>query len=204
MRAETDVSLLRIGTELGGRDHSTVLHACDKIDRETPRERGAAARAGRGPGAHLLRLRLEAARRRSRATVAAAATALDRRRRDVTASRAAEPGFQDTALRLRGRLQVVRRHGAEPSPRDLGRPRLDGRAIPVDERGPPSVQRSLRQWESRAADRGLWNMHRRCSPTGSEQADFVDDRRAVHRGRSGRPDVRRCVDAGSCPPSSTP
>jgi len=35
MRAETDVSLLRIGAELGGRDHSTVLHACEKIDRET-------------------------------------------------------------------------------------------------------------------------------------------------------------------------
>jgi chromosomal replication initiator protein len=34
MRAETDVSLLRIGAELGGRDHSTVLHACDKIERE--------------------------------------------------------------------------------------------------------------------------------------------------------------------------
>ncbi|HEY8168300.1 MAG TPA: chromosomal replication initiator protein DnaA [Candidatus Limnocylindrales bacterium] len=33
MRNETDVSLLRIGAELGGRDHSTVLHACDKIDR---------------------------------------------------------------------------------------------------------------------------------------------------------------------------
>jgi chromosomal replication initiator protein len=35
MRAETDVSLMRIGQELGGRDHSTVLHACDKIDKET-------------------------------------------------------------------------------------------------------------------------------------------------------------------------
>jgi chromosomal replication initiator protein len=35
MRAETDVSLLRIGQELGGRDHSTVLHACDKINRES-------------------------------------------------------------------------------------------------------------------------------------------------------------------------
>ena len=35
IRAETDVSLLRIGQELGGRDHSTVLHACEKIDRET-------------------------------------------------------------------------------------------------------------------------------------------------------------------------
>jgi chromosomal replication initiator protein len=34
MREETDVSLLRIGAELGGRDHSTVLHACDKITRE--------------------------------------------------------------------------------------------------------------------------------------------------------------------------
>ncbi|MEO5918102.1 MAG: chromosomal replication initiator protein DnaA, partial [Candidatus Limnocylindrales bacterium] len=35
MRSETDVSLQRIGAELGGRDHSTVLHACDKITRET-------------------------------------------------------------------------------------------------------------------------------------------------------------------------
>jgi chromosomal replication initiator protein len=35
MREETDVSLMRIGAELGGRDHSTVLHACDKINRET-------------------------------------------------------------------------------------------------------------------------------------------------------------------------
>jgi chromosomal replication initiator protein len=34
MREETEVSLLRIGAELGGRDHSTVLHACDKINRE--------------------------------------------------------------------------------------------------------------------------------------------------------------------------
>ncbi len=37
MRAETDVSLLRIGAELGGRDHSTVLHACDKIEKELQR-----------------------------------------------------------------------------------------------------------------------------------------------------------------------
>ena len=56
MRAETDVSLLRIGAELGGRDHSTVLHACDKIDREIAGERGPAARAGRRPRAHLLGL----------------------------------------------------------------------------------------------------------------------------------------------------
>jgi len=34
MREETDASLLRIGAELGGRDHSTVLHACSKITRE--------------------------------------------------------------------------------------------------------------------------------------------------------------------------
>ena len=34
IREETDISLLRIGAELGGRDHSTVLHACDKINRE--------------------------------------------------------------------------------------------------------------------------------------------------------------------------
>ncbi|CAN5843576.1 chromosomal replication initiator protein DnaA [soil metagenome] len=37
MRAETDASLLRIGAELGGRDHSTVLHACGKIDKEAAR-----------------------------------------------------------------------------------------------------------------------------------------------------------------------
>jgi len=37
MREETDVSLLRIGAELGGRDHSTVLHACKKIDHEASR-----------------------------------------------------------------------------------------------------------------------------------------------------------------------
>jgi chromosomal replication initiator protein len=35
MREETEVSLLRIGAELGGRDHSTVLHACEKITRES-------------------------------------------------------------------------------------------------------------------------------------------------------------------------
>ena len=34
IREETDISLLRIGAELGGRDHSTVLHACGKITRE--------------------------------------------------------------------------------------------------------------------------------------------------------------------------
>jgi chromosomal replication initiator protein len=34
MREETDASLLKIGAELGGRDHSTVLHACGKITRE--------------------------------------------------------------------------------------------------------------------------------------------------------------------------
>jgi chromosomal replication initiator protein DnaA len=34
MRQETDASLLEIGQALGGRDHSTVLHGCDKIGRE--------------------------------------------------------------------------------------------------------------------------------------------------------------------------
>src|SRR5437879_13883472 len=34
IREETDISLLRIGAELGGRDHSTVLHACGEIARE--------------------------------------------------------------------------------------------------------------------------------------------------------------------------
>jgi chromosomal replication initiator protein len=34
MREETDAPLLRIGDALGGRDHSTVLHGCEKIERE--------------------------------------------------------------------------------------------------------------------------------------------------------------------------
>jgi chromosomal replication initiator protein len=34
MRQETQASLLDIGNALGGRDHSTVLHGCDKIARE--------------------------------------------------------------------------------------------------------------------------------------------------------------------------
>jgi chromosomal replication initiator protein len=34
MRQETESSLLEIGQALGGRDHSTVLHGCEKISRE--------------------------------------------------------------------------------------------------------------------------------------------------------------------------
>jgi chromosomal replication initiator protein len=34
MRQETEASLLEIGQSLGGRDHSTVLHGCEKISRE--------------------------------------------------------------------------------------------------------------------------------------------------------------------------
>ncbi|OLB59928.1 MAG: hypothetical protein AUH94_08785 [Ktedonobacter sp. 13_2_20CM_2_54_8] len=34
IRQETEVSLFEIGQLFGGRDHSTVLHACEKIDRE--------------------------------------------------------------------------------------------------------------------------------------------------------------------------
>jgi len=33
IRQETQTSLLEIGQLFGGRDHSTVLHACEKIDR---------------------------------------------------------------------------------------------------------------------------------------------------------------------------
>jgi chromosomal replication initiator protein len=34
MREETESSLMEIGNELGGRDHTTVLHGCDKIATE--------------------------------------------------------------------------------------------------------------------------------------------------------------------------
>ncbi len=34
MRQETEASLMEIGQSLGGRDHSTVLHGCEKIGRE--------------------------------------------------------------------------------------------------------------------------------------------------------------------------
>ena len=30
----TDETLERIGLEIGGRDHSTVIHSCDKIENE--------------------------------------------------------------------------------------------------------------------------------------------------------------------------
>ncbi|MCL5257069.1 MAG: chromosomal replication initiator protein DnaA, partial [Chloroflexi bacterium] len=33
MREETDTSLTEIGQHLGGRDHTTVMHGCDKIER---------------------------------------------------------------------------------------------------------------------------------------------------------------------------
>jgi len=33
IRQETPISLVEIGQLFGGRDHSTVLHACEKIDR---------------------------------------------------------------------------------------------------------------------------------------------------------------------------
>ena len=33
-KMETDETLERIGLEFGGRDHSTVIFACDKIDKE--------------------------------------------------------------------------------------------------------------------------------------------------------------------------
>ena len=56
MREETDVSLLRIGAELGGRDHSTVLHACDKITARVGRQRRASTRDRRCPRADLRRL----------------------------------------------------------------------------------------------------------------------------------------------------
>jgi chromosomal replication initiator protein len=34
IREETETSLVDIGQELGGRDHTTVMHAIDKIERE--------------------------------------------------------------------------------------------------------------------------------------------------------------------------
>ena len=33
-RVETDENLMKIGLEFGGRDHSTVMHSCDKIEKE--------------------------------------------------------------------------------------------------------------------------------------------------------------------------
>jgi chromosomal replication initiator protein len=34
MREETSASLLEIGQELGGRDHTTVMHGIDKIEQQ--------------------------------------------------------------------------------------------------------------------------------------------------------------------------
>jgi len=38
MREETDASLPGIGQLLGGRDHSTIMHGCDKIAKELKNE----------------------------------------------------------------------------------------------------------------------------------------------------------------------
>jgi chromosomal replication initiator protein len=32
-RKLTDLSLIEVGSHFGGRDHTTVMHACDKIDK---------------------------------------------------------------------------------------------------------------------------------------------------------------------------
>jgi len=42
-RKHTDASLPRIGDEFGGRDHTTVMHACDKIESDLANEPGFAA-----------------------------------------------------------------------------------------------------------------------------------------------------------------
>ena len=81
MREETDVSLLRIGAELGGRDHSTVLHACDKINREIGRQRRAAPRDRRRPRADLRRLRPTGRRGRAPGSTGAGSRAGARRGR---------------------------------------------------------------------------------------------------------------------------
>lgn len=38
MREETDASLLQIGTALGGRDHTTIIHGCEKVRAEISRD----------------------------------------------------------------------------------------------------------------------------------------------------------------------
>ena len=38
MRNETEMSLMDIGSQLGGRDHSTIMHGCEKIDLELRRD----------------------------------------------------------------------------------------------------------------------------------------------------------------------
>ena len=38
-RQLTDYSLPRLGEAFGGRDHTTVLHACDKIEKEMAKDR---------------------------------------------------------------------------------------------------------------------------------------------------------------------
>lgn len=38
MREETDASLLQIGAALGGRDHTTIIHGCDKVRIEMARD----------------------------------------------------------------------------------------------------------------------------------------------------------------------
>jgi chromosomal replication initiator protein len=39
-RTQTDLSLVEIGKKTGGRDHSTVLHACKKVGRAMDQDPG--------------------------------------------------------------------------------------------------------------------------------------------------------------------
>src|SRR5205807_9222758 len=38
MREETDASLFQIGTILGGRDHTTIIHGCEKVRSDMARD----------------------------------------------------------------------------------------------------------------------------------------------------------------------
>ena len=38
IREETDTSLTDIGAEFGNRDHTTVMHACTKIERDMDKD----------------------------------------------------------------------------------------------------------------------------------------------------------------------
>jgi chromosomal replication initiator protein len=46
-RRLTDLPLVEIGQAFGGRDHTTVIHACDKIEGDVARDRGLRQRVER-------------------------------------------------------------------------------------------------------------------------------------------------------------
>src|SRR5206468_3264327 len=172
-RQHTDVPLARIGAELGGRDHSTVVHALGAIERRL--EKDATLREA----VSLLRARLGARRRARRGGGARAARRAGRR---SGASRRAARGRH----RARGRRPpprappCARRAPRRPRPRPGGAARAEARRGPRRGRQAPAPARARRRWPA-AVGRGRPGRPRGAPP----RRRGSPDPRAPRRGAPG-------------------